>query len=69
MRKKEKAIEEIKEKEIEEKAEELRRLLKNPDIMHEVMKDAYIPVGRSAADMIDDVLQNAQIFEDQQGGS
>lgn len=69
MRKKEKAIEEIKEKEIEEKAAELRRLLKNPGIMHEVMKDAYIPVGRSAADMIDEVLQNAQIFEDQQNGS
>lgn len=66
MGKKEKAVEE---KEIEEKAEELRRLLKNPDVMHEVLKDAYIPVGRSAADMIDDVLQNAQIFEDQQGGS
>lgn len=66
MRKKEKAIEE---KEIEEKAAELRRLLKNPDVMHEVMKDAYIPVGRSAADMIDDVLQNAQILEDQQSGS
>lgn len=47
--------------EIEQKAEELIRLLQNPDVMHEVMKDAYIPVGRGAADMIDDVLQNAQI--------
>lgn len=47
--------------EIEQKAEELIRLLQNPDVMHEVMKDAYIPVGRSTADMIDDVLQNAQI--------
>lgn len=47
--------------EIEQKAEELIRLLQNPDVMHEVMKDAYIPVGRSTTDMIDDVLQNAQI--------
>lgn len=37
MGKKEKAVEE---KEIEEKAAELRRLLKNPDVMHGVMKDA-----------------------------
>lgn len=55
--------------EIEQKAEDLIRLLQNPDVMHEVMKDAYIPVGRSTADMIDDVLQNAQIFEDQQNES
>lgn len=55
---------ENKEKAIEEKADELRELLKDPDILHEIMKDAYIPVGRSTADMLDDVLQNADKFED-----
>ncbi len=46
------------EKEIEEKANELRRLLRDPDVMHEILKDAYIPAGRSTADMLDEVLQN-----------
>lgn len=60
---------ENKEKAIEEKADELRELLKDPNVMREVLKDAYIPVGRSTADMLDDVLQNADIFEDQQDES
>lgn len=46
------------EKEIEEKADELRRLLRDPDVMHEILKSAYIPVGRSTVDMLDDVLQD-----------
>ena len=28
------------EKEIEEKADELRKLLRDPDVMHEIFKDA-----------------------------
>lgn len=52
------------EKEIEEKAEELRRLLKKTDVMHEIFKDAYIPVGRSTADMLDDVLQDTDMLGD-----
>lgn len=50
--------------EIEEKADELRRLLKDPDVMHEIFKDAYIPVGRSTANMLDDVLQDTDMFGD-----
>lgn len=60
---------ENKEKAIEEKADELRQLLKDPNVMHEILKDAYIPVGRSTVDMLDEVLQNADIFEDQQDES
>lgn len=55
--------------EIREKEDELRKLLRDPNVMHEILKDAYIPVGRSTADMLDDVLQNADIFEDQQDES
>lgn len=50
--------------EIREKEDELRKLLRDPNVMHEILKDAYIPVGRSTADMLDDVLQNADKFED-----
>lgn len=50
--------------EIEEKAEELRKMLRDPDVMHEILKDAYIPVGRSTVDMLDEVLENTDIFED-----
>ena len=52
------------EKEIEEKANELRRLLRDPDVMHEILKDAYIPAGRSTADMLDEVLQDTDMFGD-----
>ncbi len=52
------------EKEIEEKADELRKLLRDPDVMHEIFKDAYIPVGRSNANMLDDVLQDTDMFGD-----
>lgn len=52
------------EKEIEEKAEELRRLLRDPDVMHEILKDAYMPAGRSTADMLDEVLQDTDMFGD-----
>ena len=52
------------EKEIEEKANELRRLLRDPDVMHEIFKDAHIPVGRSTADILDDVLQDTDMFGD-----
>ena len=52
------------EKEIEEKANELRRLLKDPNEMHEILKDTYIPVGRSTANMLDDVLQDTDMFGD-----
>ena len=55
--------------EIKKKEDELRKMLKDPNVMNEVLKDAYIPVGRSTADMLDDVLQNADIFEDQQDES
>ena len=55
--------------EIREKEDELRKLLRDPNVMHEILKDAYIPVGRSTADMLDDVLQNADIFEEQQDES
>ena len=55
--------------EIREKEDELRKLLRDPNVMHEILKDAYIPVGRSTADMLDDVLQNADIFDDQQDES
>lgn len=44
------------EKQMNEK--ELRRLLKDPNVMHEIMKNAYIPVGRSTAEMIEEVLQD-----------
>lgn len=50
--------------EIEEKAEELRRLLRDPDVMHEILKDAYMPAGRSTADMLDEVLENTDMFRD-----
>ena len=49
---------EYSEKELNEKAEELRQLLKDPAVMHELMKDAYIPVGRSTVDMLDEILQD-----------
>ncbi len=52
------------EKEIEEKAEELRKMLRDPDVMHEILKNAYIPVGWSTADMLDDVLQDTDMFGD-----
>lgn len=55
--------------EIKKKEDELRKLLRDPNVMHEILKDAYIPVGRSTVDMLDDVLQNADIFEDQQDES
>lgn len=55
--------------EIKKKKDELRKMLKDPNVMNEILKDAYIPVGRSTADMLDDVLQNADIFEDQQDES
>ena len=50
--------------EIREKEDELRKLLRDPNVMHEILKDAYIPVGRSTVDMLDEVLQNADKFED-----
>ncbi len=34
----------------------------DPNVMHETLKDAYIPVGRSTADMLDEVLQNTDMF-------
>lgn len=46
------------EEEIESKADELRRLLEDPKVMHELMKDAYIPVGRSTVEMLEEILQN-----------
>lgn len=52
------------EKEIEEKANELRRLLKDPNVMHEILKGAYIPVGRSTVDMLDEILENTDMFRD-----
>lgn len=55
--------------EIKKKEDELRKMLKDSNVMNEILKDAYIPVGRSTADMLDDVLQNADIFEDQQDES
>lgn len=55
---------EYSEKELNEKAEELRQLLKDPKVMHEVMKDAYIPVGRSTVDMLDEILQG-DIMQDE----
>jgi len=50
--------------EIEEKADELRKMLRDPNVMHEILKGAYIPVGRSTADMLDDVLQDTDMFGD-----
>ena len=44
------------EKQMNEK--ELRRLLKDPNVMKEIMKNTYIPVGRSTAEMIEEVLQD-----------
>lgn len=55
--------------EIREKEDELRKLLKDPNVMHEILKDAYIPVARSTADMLDEVLQNADIFDNKQDES
>lgn len=55
--------------EIREKEDELRKLLRDPNVMHEILKDAYIPVGRSTVDMLDEVLQNADISGDQQDES
>lgn len=52
------------EKEIEKKAEELRKMLRDPNVMHEILKDTYIPVGRSTADMLDEVLENTDMFRD-----
>lgn len=52
------------EKEIEEKADELRKMLRDPNVMHEIFKDAYIPVGRSTVDMLDEVLENTDRFGD-----
>ncbi len=52
------------EKEIEKKAEELRKMLRDPNVMHEILKDTYIPVGRSTADMLDEVLQDTDMFGD-----
>lgn len=60
---------ENKEKAIEEKEDELRKLLRDPNVMHEILKDAYIPVGRSTVDMIDEVLQNADMYEDSKNES
>lgn len=50
--------------EIEEKADELRKMLRDPNVMHEILKGAYIPVGRSTADMLDEVLENTDRFGD-----
>jgi len=50
--------------EIEEKADELRKMLRDPNVMHEILKDTYIPVGRSTADMLDEVLQDTDMFGD-----
>lgn len=50
--------------EIREKEDELRKLLRDPNVMHEILKDAYIPVGRSTVDMLDEVLQNADMSGD-----
>ena len=47
------------EEKIEAKAEEIRRKIKDPKIMHEIMKDAYIPVGISDVDLLDNVLKNS----------
>lgn len=55
--------------EIKKKEDELRKMLKDPNVMNEILKDAYIPVGRSTVDMLDDVLQTADIFDDQQDES
>lgn len=44
---------------------ELRRLLKDPNVMKEIMKNAYIPVGRSTAEMIEEVLQDEKRFWDE----
>lgn len=60
---------ENKEKAIEEKEDELRKLLRDPDILNEIMKDAYIPVGRSTVDMLDDVLQTSDMFGDSKNES
>lgn len=55
--------------EIEEKAEELRKMLRDPDVMHEILKDAYIPADRSTADMLDEVLENTDMYEDSKNES
>lgn len=55
--------------EISEKEDELRKLLRDPNVMHEILKDAYISVGRSTVDMLDEVLQNADMSGDQQDES
>lgn len=55
--------------EIRKKEDELRKLLRDPNVMHEVLKDAYIPVGRSTVDMLDEVLQNADMSGDSKNES
>lgn len=55
--------------EIKKKEDELRKLLRDPNVMHEILKDAYIPVGRSTVDMLDEVLQNADMYEDSKNES
>ncbi len=58
------AYDKNKKKRNREKAEELRKMLRDPNVMHEILKDTYIPVGRSTADMLDEVLQDTDMFGD-----
>ena len=44
-------------------------MLRDPDVMHEILKDAYIPADRSTADMLDEVLENTDMYEDSKNES